>query len=417
MSIIIIALALLLLGVPIGIAMLSVGYFGFLDAGINMQVIAQRMFAGLDSFTLMAIPLFVFAGDILLYGGASKRLIRFANACFGWITGGIPVTAVVSSMVFSALTGSASATVAGIGGIMIPNMVEAKYPPKFSTGLLAAAGCMGIIIPPSITFMAYGVSLGYSIGDLFLAGLLPGLFIGFILIAYVVIYSHIKQFEKEPRPSLKELWIAFKESIWALLTPVIILGGIYAGIMTPTEAAAIAIVYSLFICVVVYKELDLKGVLKVAGKSCIMIGMIMFVVATADVLSWFLTFRQIPAQVAEIILSISDNRVVILLLINVLLLIAWMLMNATTVVLILAPLFYPVITSLGVDPIHFGVIMIVNLAIGFVTPPFGLNLFVASGISGLGITDVVKGTAPFILLMFIALLIITFVPGLSLIFM
>lgn len=411
-----VALVFLLIGLPIGIAMIAISYFGFLDAGINLQVIAQRMFAGLDSFTLMAIPLFIFAGDIMLHGGASKRLIRFANACVGWVTGGIPVTAIVASMIFSALTGSASATVAGIGGIMIPNMVESKFPAKFSTGLLAAAGCMGIIIPPSITFMAYGVSLGYSIGDLFLAGLGPGIFIGLLLIVYVVVWSHIKKIPRSPRPNAREMWVAFKEAVWAILTPVIILGGIYSGVMTPTEAAAIAIVYSLFICVVVYKELSLFDVLKVSGKSCVMIGMVMFVVAAADVLSWFLTFQRIPTMVAEAILQISSNRVVILLMINAVLLVAGMLMNATTAVLILAPLFYPIIMSLGIDPIHFGVIMIVNLAIGFVTPPFGLNLFVASGISGLGITDVVKGTIPFILLMLFALMIVTFVPWLSLMF-
>ncbi|WP_367569214.1 TRAP transporter large permease [Lacrimispora sp.] len=404
----------LIIGVPIGITTGMSTLICFQQNGIVTEVIARKMFAAVDSFSLMAIPFFIFSGDLMVQGGTSKRLINFANKCFGWITGGIPITTVISCMFFAALSGSSPATVAGIGSVMIPNMIDAKYSKKFTVGLICAAGSLGIIIPPSITMMTYGVVAELSVSDLFLAALIPGIFIGAVLIVVAVIYSRVKQFDKSQRPTIGEVGQAFKDSILSILMPVIVLGGIYSGMATPTEAASLAIVYSLVIGMFVYKEIKLSDLFKIAKKSVVTSSMIMFVIACSKAFSWYLTYEKIPSAIAEGILNFSQDRVVILLIINLLLLFVGMVMDSSAAVLILTPLLLPVVTNLGVNPVHFGVIMIVNLAIGMLTPPFGLNLFVASGISKLSLTDSIKGAIPFIFILIAALLVITFVPALSL---
>ena len=405
----------LVLGVPIAIVIGITAVAGLMSSGINMQIAAQRMFSGVDSFTLMSIPFFIFAGDIMLKGGTSKRLIKFANTAFGWITGGVSVTAVASCMLFSALSGSSPATVAGVGTIMIPNLIENKYPKKFAVGLLCAAGSLGIILPPSITMLAYGVIAEQSIAQLFIASILPGLFIGFVLIAVAVIYSKVHKLPTNDRPAFGEVLKAFGEALISLLMPVLILGSIYAGIATVTEAAAVAIVYSLVVGMFVHKELKPSDIFPTAKKSVVMTSMIMFVIAATDIFSWYLTFQQIPTMLAQAILVYADNPILVLLFINLLLLLVGMVVNPSAAVLVLTPLLLPIAVSIGVDPIHFGVIMIVNLAIGFLTPPAGLNLFVAVGISKLSMTEVVKGCLPFVAALIAALMVITYVPWLSLV--
>lgn len=414
MILLIVFIVLLLLGVPIGITTGLSTIIAMLSTGLSIETAVARMFSGVDSFSLMAIPFFIFAGDIMLEGGASKRLVNFANKLFGWITGGLPITAVISSMFFAALSGSSPATVAGVGGVMIPNLIENKYDRKFTVGLLCAAGSLGIIIPPSITMMTYGVVSELSISDLFIAAIVPGLFIGFSLILYSYIYSKIKKHKKEKFPSFKEVVVAFFEAFFSILMPVIILGGIYLGLATPTEAAAISIIYSLVISLFIYKEIGFKDVPRIAKKSVVTSAMIMFVIACSKVFSWYLTFQQVPQMVAENVLKIGSSPIIILLTINVLLLFVGMIMDSSAAVLILTPLFLPILINIGVHPIHFGVIMIVNLAIGMLTPPFGLNIFVASGISKASLSDVIKGCIPFIIILIIDLLIITFVPQMSL---
>ncbi|NBI07089.1 TRAP transporter large permease [Senegalia massiliensis] len=406
---------LLLLGVPISITTGLSTIVAMLASDISLEVAAQKMFSGVDSFSLMAIPFFVFAGDIMLKGGASKRLINFANKLFGWITGGLPITAIISSMFFAALSGSSPATVAGVGGVMIPNLIENKYPKKFSVGLLCAAGSLGIIIPPSITMMSYGVVSEQSISDLFIAAIIPGIFIGLSLMVFSYIYSRLNKQERMPFPKFKEVIISFKHAFFSILMPVIILGGIYFGFATPTEAAAVAIIYSLIISILIYKEIKFSDIFSIARKSVITSAMIMFVIANSKIFSWYLTFEQVPTKIAESVLGLGSSPVVILLAINVLLLFVGMIMDSSAAVLILTPLFLPILTNVGVHPIHFGVIMIVNLAIGMLSPPFGLNLFVASGISDMSISEVIRGVMPFILLLIVDLLIITFIPQLSLI--
>ncbi len=413
MILIAVFLILLILGVPIGITIGLSSMSAIISSGIGLDVIVQKIYSGVNSFSLMAIPFFIFAGDIMLEGGASKRLIAFANKIFGCITGGLPITAVVSSMFFAALSGSSPATVAGVGGVMIPNLIDNGYDKKFTVGLLCAAGSLGIIIPPSITMMSYGVVSEQSISTLFIAAVIPGIFIGLTLIAFSYIYSKIKKHPRADVPCLSEVWGTFKEAFFSILMPVIILGGIYLGIATPTEAAAVSIVYSLIISLFVYKEIGFNDILRIAKKSVVTSAMIMFVIANSEVFSWYLTFQQVPQKVAEVVLGFQSSPVVIMLLINLILLFVGMVMDSSAAVLILTPLFLPIVTSIGVSPIHFGVIMIVNLSMGMLTPPFGLNLFVASGISNMPLRDVVRGTFPFIAILLVNLLIITFVPALT----
>lgn len=407
-------LIFLLLGVPIGITTGLSSIIAMFNNGLGLDTAVQKMFSGVDSFSLMAIPFFIFAGDIMLEGGASKKLINFANKLFGWISGGLPITAVISSMFFAALSGSSPATVAGIGGVMIPNLIENKYDRKFTVGLLCAAGSLGIIIPPSITMMSYGVVSEQSISDLFIAAIIPGIFIGLTLIGYCYIYSKIKKHERMPFPSFKEVVVAFGEAFFSILMPIIVLGSIYSGIATPTEAAAVSIVYSLVISLFVYKEIGFKDIFRIARKSVVTSAMIMFVIACSKIFSWYLTFQQVPQKVAASVLGIGSSPVLIMLAINVILLFVGMIMDSSAAVLILTPLFLPIIQNVGINPIHFGVVMIVNLAIGMLSPPFGLNLFVASGISKMSLSEVISGCIPFIVLLIIDLLIITFVPQLSL---
>ncbi len=405
---------LLLLGVPISITTGLATMIAMNASGISLNTAVQKMFSGVDSFSLMAIPFFIFAGDIMLKGGASKRLINFTNKLFGWITGGLPITAVISSMFFAALSGSSPATVAGVGGVMIPNLIDNKYPKKFAVGLLCASGSLGIIIPPSITMMSYGVVAELSISNLFIAAIIPGIFIGVTLMLYSYIYARVKKQEKSDFPTLKEVIISFKEAFFSILMPIIILGGIYFGFTTPTEAAAVAIIYSLVISMLIYKEINFNDLMFISRKSVITSAMIMFVIANSKIFSWYLTYNQVPTKIAETVLGLGSSLTVILVAINLILLFIGMIMDSSAAVLILTPLFLPIVVNLGMSPIHFGVVMIVNLAIGMLTPPFGLNLFVASGISKMSIPEVIKGSMPFVILLIIDLLIITFIPQLSL---
>ncbi|WP_077596793.1 TRAP transporter large permease [Oceanobacillus kimchii] len=412
--IIVIFVLLLIIGAPIAVSIGLSSFIAMMQEGVSIDVFSRTIFAGIDSFTLMAIPFFIFAGDLMLAGGTSKRLIDFAKKLVGWSTGGLPIAGVMSSMLFAALSGSSPATVAAIGGIMIPSLNDAGYSRKFAIGLMTTAGTLGIIIPPSITLLVYGSSAEVSISNLFLAGIVPGIFIGLVLIIVSYIISKKEGFKPEGRASLGAVGKSFISAIWGILLPVIVLGGIYFGIFTPTEAAAVAIVYSLIIGLFVYKELTLRSLIDVTKKSVITSSMIMLVIAASNVFSWYLTFEQIPTNLASVLLNYANTEVAFLFLVIVILLLVGMFMDTSAAVLIFVPLFLPMVSQLGIDPIHFGIIMIVALSIGMITPPFGLNLFVASGISKVSLLEVIKSTAPFILVMIFTLLIITFVPELSL---
>lgn len=405
----------LVLTVPIGFSLgiASLAYILYTKQ-LTFGFIAQNLVTGCDSFPIMAIPFFVFAGELMGGGGISRRLLNVANVFFGRIRGGLAIVTVVVCMFFAAISGSGPATVAAVGGMVVPTMLQKGYDRKFVLALIAAAGSIGVIIPPSIPMVVYSVTTNSSVSKLFLAGFMPGLLIGLVLIGYSYFFavSHGYKGDEEPfsaKKALKEV----KDSIWALLSPVIILGGIYGGIFTPTEAAAVSVIYSLVIGCLVYKELNLKQLMTVTKNACETTATILIVIGCAAGFSKVLTLGRIPTTVATFLTTMTDSKILILLLINVLLLIVGCFMETLCAIMILAPILFPVVTALGVDVTHFGIIMVVNLAIGFITPPLGVNLFVASRVGETTLDDVIKGIIPFLIVMIVVLLFITYVPAIS----
>lgn len=406
----------LILNLPIGIALGLASLSAIAVGGsATLTYLAQSMITATDSFPLMAIPFFILAGDLMGRGGISKRLLNLGNMMFGKYTGGLATVTVVVCMFFAAISGSGPATVAAIGGIMIPEMIKQGYPRRYSAGLVAAAGSIGVIIPPSIPFVIYGISSGVSISDMFLAGIIPGILIGLSLIA-INYYKSRKNGYKgvSKKYSSSEILKATWEAKWALLVPVIILGGIYGGIFTPTEAAAVAVIYGFVVGVFVYKDLKVADLFDVIKNSALTTATVLIIIGTSTAFGRVLTLEQIPTGVASAITGITSNPIIILLLINVLLLIVGTFMETLAAIIILSPILIPIATTAGIDLVHFGIVMVVNLAIGFITPPLGVNLFVASGISKASLEEVSVGILPFMLTMIIVLLLITFVPEISL---
>lgn len=407
---------LMVCGVPIFISLAGSTTVAFAaHSSIDLVVIIQRLIAGLNKFSLMSIPFFILAANVMGEGGISKRIIKLANAFCGHITGGLGIVVVLASMFFGAISGSSPATVVAIGAILYPALKEMNYADEYSTGVVTASGSLGIIIPPSVTMIVYGTVTGASVGALFIAGFGAGVIYGLTYILYTYFYAR-KHTEicRPPKASWKERGIALKESAWGLGVPVIILGGIYGGIFTPTEASAVAVIYALFVSTVIYRELDLKRLLDVIYRSAVSTVQIMILMAGACVFSWILTSEGITVKVANAILAVSSNKIVILLLMNIILLICGMFLDGASIVTIMGPLFFPIATAAGVDPVHLGVVMVVNCAIGMFTPPFGLNLFVASNITKKPVLTVARGCIPFIILSIIALLLITYFPDISL---
>jgi C4-dicarboxylate transporter DctM subunit len=370
----------LVAGVPIAVALASGAFVAMLASGkIPLFMIGQKLFAALDTFSLMAIPFFMLAGGIMSRGGASRRLVNFANALVGWMPGGLAMVTVLASLFFGALSGSSTATVAAIGGIMIPSLLEAGYDRRFALTTAAFAGFLGVIIPPSIPMIVYGTCTGVSIGKLFMAGFIPGLILALAECAYCFYYGKKHKIPTQ-KFSLPKLRRAFIEAFAALLMPIIILGGIYGGIFTPTEAAAVACGYGIIACMLIYREMNFRQLWQATLDAVISGGMIMFIIAAAGAFGYILTIEQIPDKAAEFLISVSDSKLVFLLLINLLLLLVGCFLETTAANLILAPILYPVLVAYGIDPIHFGIVMIVNLAMGMCTPPLGVNLFVSASI-------------------------------------
>ncbi|WP_352399929.1 TRAP transporter large permease [Anaerotignum sp.] len=408
-------IACLVLTVPIGFSLgiASLSYILYTKQ-LTFGFITQNLVTGVDSFPIMAIPFFVFAGELMGGGGISRRLLNVANVYFGRIQGGLAIVTVVVCMFFAAISGSGPATVAAVGGMVVPTMLQKGYDRKFVLALIAAAGSIGVIIPPSIPMVVYSVTTNSSVSKLFLAGFIPGILIGLVLIAYSYFYAKKMGYKGDTEPfswnrAMKETW----DSKWALLSPVIILGGIYGGIFTPTEAAAVSVIYSLIVGCLVYKELNIKQLMDVTKNACETTATILIVIGCAAGFSKVLTLGRIPTTVATFLTSMTDSKILILLLINVLLLIVGCFMETLCAIMILAPILFPVVTALGVDVTHFGIIMVVNLAIGFITPPLGVNLFVASRVGETTLDAVIKGIIPFLVLMIVTLLLITYVPAIS----
>ena len=406
--------ALMLLSVPIGISLgTATAITMLLTSNIDTVMIAQKAFTGLDSFTLIAIPFFMLAGNLMSLGGIARRIVNFADVLVGKFTGGLGYVTVLGCMFFAAISGSGPATVSAMGSIMIPEMDERGYDRGFATGLTAVAGTIGVIIPPSIPFVIYGVASGTSVGDLFKAGVIPGILIGLGLMFVCGIISHKRGYKGHVRAEKVSLWKTFLDSFWALLAPVIILGGIYSGIFTPTEAAVIATVYSLFAGVVIYRELTLKIIIDSLKETANMNGYTGLALGFSMSFAAYLAMEQIPQKIASTLLnSVTQDWLLMALMLLVLLIVGCFIDNISSC-LILTPVMLPIAIGIGMSPVHFGIAMTVALAIGFVTPPYGVNLFVASGVSKLKIEVISKAALPFLLAMFICLLLIAYIPGIS----
>ncbi|MDD4842868.1 MAG: TRAP transporter large permease [Anaerotignum sp.] len=405
----------LILNVPVGIAiglasLLAISF----TKGLSLGYVPQALFTGCDSFPIMAIPLFILAGELMGAGGVSKRILSVCNVFFGKITGGLAIVTVVVCMFFAAVSGSGPATVAAVGSMVVPTMLEKGYSKSFTLALVACAGSIGVIIPPSIPMVIYGVSTSTSISNLFLAGFLPGFLIGFALIFYCYFYAKKQGWKGDEKVyTTKEKLAAVWDAKWALINPIIILGGIYAGVFTPTEAAAVAAVYAFVCGVFIHKELDFKNLFKTVGNACSTTATTMVILGCATAFTKILTIQQIPNMITNAIINATDNTFLILMLINILLLIVGCFMDTTPAIMVLSPILLPVATSIGLNPIHFGIIMVVNLAIGFITPPLGINLFVASRVGAAPLETVTKGIIPFILVMIACLLLITYIAPIS----
>lgn len=409
-------LGLLVLSVPVAISLGLASSVALLYSGkVSSSYIAQGLVTAIDSFPLMAVPFFILAGELMGQGGLSRRLLSVANVFFGRYTGGLAIIAVVTCLFFAAISGSGPATVAAIGGLLLPAMAREGYDKGFSVGLLASAGSIGIIIPPSIPMIIYAVAANVSITQMFLAGVIPGLTIGIALMLVAYFKARKEGYTgSSKRYSAKEIFAAVWDAKWALMVPVIILGGIYGGIFTPTESAAVGVIYGFIVGVFVYREIKLKDLYKVIVDASLTSATVIVIVGTATIFGRVLAIERIPFMLADYIVSLTDSRILILLLINLLLIFVGMFMETLAAIIILVPILLPVVVAVGVDPVHFGIIIIVNLAIGMVTPPVGLNLFVGSRLGEISLGKASVGAVPFIAALFIVLLLVTYIPALSL---
>ncbi|HII3714242.1 TPA: C4-dicarboxylate TRAP transporter large permease protein DctM [Pasteurella multocida] len=405
---------LMFLGVPIAISLgLSGAIVIMLFSQDSLSSLAIKLFETSEHYTLLAIPFFLLAGAFMTTGGVAKRLIDFANATVGHIRGGLAIASVMSCMLFAALSGSSPATVAAVGSIAIAGMVRSGYPIGFGTGIICNAGTLGILIPPSVVMVVYAAATETSVGKLFMAGVVPGLLLGVALMVAIYIVARIKNLPAQPRASVKEWFRAARKAIWGLLLMVIILGGIYSGIFTPIEAAAVAAVYSFVVAVFIYKDIKLSECPRVLLESGKLSVMLMFIIANAMLFAHVLTTEQIPQLITETVTKMELSPWMFLIVVNIVLLIAGAFMEPSAIILILAPILFPIAVQLGIDPIHLGVIMVVNMEIGMITPPIGLNLFVASAVSKMPLTAVIRAATPWLMLLLAFLIAITYIPAIS----
>jgi C4-dicarboxylate transporter DctM subunit len=403
-----------LLGVPIGYvlgisSMLALLYEGSLP----LIVIPQKFFTGIDSFPIMAIPFFILAGNLMNVGGINKRIIDFCNSIIGWVTGSLAMVTVVASMFFAAISGSAVATVSAIGGLTIPAMKKEGYSSSFAGALAASAAVCGPIIPPSIPLIVYGAALSMSISDLFLGAVIPGIMLGVILCLVAYVISKKKQFPRHEKATIGQILKTARDGMWALLMPVVILGGIFGGLYTPTEASVIAVVYGLVVGAFIYKGLNFSNLYTVLADSAIGTATIMIILATSKVSSWIVVTSHLSEQVSTLILSLTDNKFVVLTLINLMLLIVGMLMEANAAIVILAPVLVPLVTKLGITPLQFGIVMVFNLCLGLLTPPVGATILIGNDIAGERIERTVVSAVPFFVAGLLILMLITFIPQLT----
>lgn len=416
--IVVVLFALLLSSAPIAVALglTAFAYFYYFTTTPLTQP-SETLVNALNNFPLMAIPFFVLAANIMSRGGISRRLTEAGNALIGQFRGGLAMTAVLSCVFFAAISGSSPATVVAVGTLLIPAMIKNGYDKRFSTGLIATSGSLGILIPPSIPLIVYGIATEESIGDLFIAGILPGLFAGVLLLIRVIFVSRKRGYgtgENAMVLTNRQRTRALRDAALSLLLPLFVLGGIYGGIFTPTEAAAMAVLYAVLLAVFVYRELSLRDLGSVLLGSARTSAMVMFIIANGVLFTFVLTSERIPGQVADGLLGLELNKWAFLLVVNLLLLVVGCFMETSSAILIIAPILLPIAVELGVDPIHLGIIMIMNLEIGMITPPLGLNLFVASGLTGMSVLQVARAAVPSAIVLLFALFIVTYIPAISL---
>jgi C4-dicarboxylate transporter, DctM subunit len=407
---------LMVIGVPLAAVMgLAAMACVIIFAQIPPQAVFQQLYQGSEYDLLQAVVFFIAAGGIMTKGTLATRLVRIGQALVGGFTGGMAITSVLICMFFAAVSGSSPATVVAIGSIMIPALIKSGYSSRFSVGLLTSAGSLGIMIPPSIPMIIWAVVMGVSVTKQFIAGFIPGFILGGVLIAYGYFMARRNNWHTKSRLSWSEIKVAFREGIWGLFMPILVLGGIYTGIFTATEAAAVAFAYALFVELAIHRSLSFKDLVPVFKQSILTSSMLLFIIANASVLSYYFSVDQIPLRVADFLLQYIDNKYIFLLLVNIGLLIMGCFMDIVSAMLVLGPVFLPLLQKFDIDPIHFGIIMILNIEVAFLTPPFGVNLFVSSGITGKGIVEVTRSVFPYLLLIYGVLFLITYVPWISLI--
>ncbi len=411
----ILLLVLMLTGMPISISLgLTVLTFLFTMTDVPIQSVALKLFTGIEKFEIMAIPFFILAGNFLTHGGVAKRMINFATSMVGHWHGGLALAGVMACALFAAVSGSSPATVVAIGSIILPAMVAQGYPKSFGAGVITTSGALGILIPPSIVMVMYSVTTNTSVGALFMAGVVPGIMLACLLGLTTWFLARKHNYPRMAKASWGERWSTFRKSAWGLLLIVIVMGGIYSGKFTPTEAAAMAAVYAFIIAVFVYKDLRLKQVPKVLLDSAAMSAMLLYIITNAVLFSFLMTSENIPQEMAAWITDQGLGVVTFLLVVNLLLLLAGNVMEPSSIVLIMAPILFPVAMKLGIDPVHFGILIVVNMEVGMCHPPVGLNLYVASGITKMGITELTIAVWPWLLTMLGFLVVVTYVPQISL---
>jgi C4-dicarboxylate transporter DctM subunit len=408
-------IVLMLTGMPISISLgLTVLTFLFTMTEVPVQAVALKLFTGIEKFEIMAIPFFILAGNFLTHGGVARRMIRFARSMIGHWHGGLGLAGVMACALFAAVSGSSPATVVAIGSVILPAMVKQGFPPRFGAGIITTSGSLGILIPPSIAMVMYSVSTNVSVGAMFIAGIVPGIVLAILLGLTTWNIARKNNYPRMPKASAGERWLAFRDSVWGLLLIVVVMGGIYSGVFTPTEAAAMAAVYAFIVAVFVYKDMPLKKIPKVLLDSASMSAMLLYIITNAVLFSFLMTSENIPQTMADWMIQQGFGPVVFLLLVNVLLLLAGNVMEPSSIILILAPILFPVAIQLGIDPIHFGILIVVNMEVGMCHPPVGLNLYVASGITKMGISELTVAVLPWLLTMLGFLAVVTYWPGLTL---
>lgn len=408
-------IVLLLLGTPISLSIGVSALLVFIAADLPLEAVPQILFSGVNSFSLVAVPFFILAGDILAHGGISERIVTFADAMLGKIRGGLLIVSTIASMFISAISGSGAATTAAVGAALLPELKEKGYDIDFSAALIASAGTIGVVIPPSVPMVLYAVIAGVSVGKLFMAGFIPGALMGLALILYSLRIAKKRNYPKGGEATIKEKWRYFAKATWGLMSPVIILGGIFSGYFTPSEAAAVAVLYSFFVAIFIYRSLDWRRCYKLTVNAGVTSALVMFIIATSKIFGWGLAFYEVPDKIAATMLSIAGGTPsMVYLMITLIILVAGMFMETASALVILTPIFLPAILGIGGNVIHFGLVLSVGLAIGMATPPVAINIYVASAITGQSMEQISKPIIPMVLILIAVLLILTFAPPLSL---